>query len=97
MDPVRHRAAVDRMIDVILTELHRHERFDFGDRAFIGVLRDEAAALAQDRDTWHVPPVSTLFVQRKVSGTALLCARLKARVDIRALVGEHRDTAAVKR
>jgi len=38
-----------------------------------------------DRETWHVPDVETLFVQRKVSGTALLAARLKAKVDVRGL------------
>ena len=41
--------------------------------------------MVADRDTWHVPHVETLFVQRKISGTALLCARLKARVDVRGL------------
>ena len=35
---------------------------------------------------WHLPSVDTLFVQRKISGTALLAARLKARVDVRAMV-----------
>ena len=34
---------------------------------------------------WHIPPTDLLFVQRKISGTALLAARLEARVDIRAL------------
>ena len=33
-----------------------------------------------------MPPADILFVQRKVSGTALLAARLKARVDVRAMV-----------
>ena len=42
--------------------------------------------MAADRDTWHVPPIDTLFVQRKISGTALLAARLKARVDVNAMV-----------
>ena len=42
--------------------------------------------MARDRDTWHLPPADTLFVQRKISGTALLAARLKARVEVRALV-----------
>lgn len=86
----RHRPAVDRMLDVILAELGREGPFDFGDRAFVGVLREEAMTLAQDRATWHVPPVDTLFVQRKVSGTALLCARLKARVEVRAMVEAYR-------
>jgi hypothetical protein len=30
-----------------------------------------------------------LFVQRKISGTALLVARMKARVDVRGLVAHH--------
>ena len=67
--------------------------FDFGDRAFVGVLRDQGADIAADRDAWHLPPVDTLFVQRKVSGTALLAARLKARVDVRAMVAGYRDWA----
>lgn len=87
----RHRATVDRMIDVILGELNRPGAFDFGDRSFVSVLRGEAIAMADDRSTWHVPPVDTLFVQRKVSGTALLCARLGARVDVRSMIEAYRD------
>jgi predicted unusual protein kinase regulating ubiquinone biosynthesis (AarF/ABC1/UbiB family) len=87
----QHRATVDRMIAVILAELAKPGAFDFGDRAFVAVLREEAMAMAQDRATWHLPPIDTLFVQRKVSGTALLCARLKAKVDLRAMIEAHRD------
>lgn len=86
----RHHAIVDRMIDVFLAELSRPGPFDFGDRAFVAVLREEAAVMAQDRGTWHLPPIDTLFVQRKVSGTALLCARLKAKVDIRTMIEKFR-------
>ena len=49
-------------------------------------LRDEWVQIAADKASWHVPPADILFVQRKVSGTALLAARLKARVDVRAMV-----------
>ena len=87
----RHRPVIDRMLDVILGELNRAGPFDFGDRAFVGVLREQAMELAADRATWHLPPVDTLFVQRKVSGTALLAARLKARVDVRAMVESYAD------
>ena len=82
---VRHRPQVDAMIDVILGEMTRPGPFDFGDRAFVGGLREQGMAMAADRETWHVPPVDTLFVQRKISGTALLAARLKARVDVRSM------------
>ncbi|NJR79090.1 ABC1 kinase family protein [Sphingomonas corticis] len=80
-----HGAAVDRIIAAIDAALNRPGPFDFGDRAFVPVVREEAKAMIADRATWHVPHVETLFVQRKVSGTALLAARLKARVDVRAL------------
>ncbi len=82
----RHRALIDRMIDVVLAELGKDGPFDFGDRAFVGVLSEQGMALAKDRATWHLPPAGLIFVQRKISGTALLGARLKARVDIRTMV-----------
>ncbi|MEH3046338.1 ABC1 kinase family protein [Sphingomonas adhaesiva] len=80
-----HRPAIDRIVAAIDAALHRPGPFDFGDRAFVPVVREEAKAMIADRATWHVPHVETLFVQRKVSGTALLAARLKARVDVRGL------------
>jgi len=80
-----HRPAVDRIIAAVQAVIDRPGAFDFGDRAFVPVVREEARAIVADRATWHVPPVETLFVQRKVSGTALLAARLRARVDIRGM------------
>lgn len=81
----RHRESVDHMIDVIVGELGQAGPFDFGDRAFVGTLREEGMAIAQDRASWHLPPGEVIFVQRKISGTALLAARLKARVDVRGM------------
>lgn len=83
-----HRPAVDRIIAAIDDTMARPGPFDFGDRAFVPVVREETKAMIADRATWHVPHVETLFVQRKISGTALLCARLKARVDVRGLAAE---------
>ncbi|SEN61561.1 Predicted unusual protein kinase regulating ubiquinone biosynthesis, AarF/ABC1/UbiB family [Sphingomonas gellani] len=80
-----HRPAVDRMVAAIDAAMNRPGPFDFGDRSFVPVVREEARAMIGDRATWHVPDVETLFVQRKVSGTALLAARLKAKVDVRGL------------
>ncbi|MGB7372789.1 ABC1 kinase family protein [Pontixanthobacter sp.] len=84
----RHRSSVEDMTDIIINELGNEGLFDFGDRAFVSVLRDEGLQIAADREAWHLPPAETLFVQRKVSGTALLCARLKARVPVRAILLE---------
>lgn len=84
----KHPDRVNRMIDIVINEMREDAPFDFGDRAFIPLLRDEGFAIAQDKDTWAFPPIETLFVQRKVSGTALLGARLKAKVNIRRITEE---------
>jgi predicted unusual protein kinase regulating ubiquinone biosynthesis (AarF/ABC1/UbiB family) len=84
----RHGPRIDRMIDVVIGEMTRSGAFDFGDRAFVGLLREEGMDIAGDTAAWHIPPADLLFVQRKVSGTALLAARLKARVDIRSMVSD---------
>lgn len=82
----RHGPQIDRMIDVVIGEINRPGPFDFGNRSFIEGLRDEGMGVATDRTAWHIPPAEILFVQRKISGTALLAARLKARVDVQELV-----------
>ncbi|MGB7418846.1 MAG: AarF/ABC1/UbiB kinase family protein [Erythrobacter sp.] len=84
----KHPERVDRMIDIVINEMREDAPFDFGNRAFIPLLREEGYAIAQDKDTWAFPPVETLFVQRKVSGIALLGARLKAKVNIRRITEE---------
>jgi hypothetical protein len=82
----RHAPALDRMVAVVLAELHKPGPFDFGDRAFLGTLREEGLSIAADKASWHLPPADLLFVQRKISGTALLGAHLKAKVPVRDLV-----------
>ena len=82
-----HRPAIDRIVAAIDRAINRPGPFDFGDRTFVPVVREEARGLLADPAAWHVPPADTVFVQRKVSGTALLAARLKARVAVRELAG----------
>ncbi|MCA0977842.1 AarF/ABC1/UbiB kinase family protein [Qipengyuania flava] len=82
----RHPQAMRKAVDIAVTQMARPEPLDFGDRAFVPEIRETVMPIARDRESWHLPPAETLFVQRKVSGTALLGARLKARVDVRGIV-----------
>ncbi len=82
----RHRKSVDTMVEVIMNEFRRTGPFDFGDRSFVPILRDQGMGIASDRSSWHLPPTETLFIQRKISGTALLCARLRAKVEVRLIL-----------
>ncbi|NNC53376.1 MAG: AarF/ABC1/UbiB kinase family protein [Erythrobacter sp.] len=82
----RHPDAMRHVVDIVVTQMSSEEKLDFGDRAFVPEIRETVMPIARDRESWHLPPAETLFVQRKVSGTALLCARLGARVDVRGIV-----------
>lgn len=82
----RHGKAFEGVIGVILEHVNKDDIFDFADRSFVAKLRDFGEPVAHDRDTWHLPPMDTLFVQRKVSGTALLAVRMKARLPLQGMV-----------
>jgi predicted unusual protein kinase regulating ubiquinone biosynthesis (AarF/ABC1/UbiB family) len=82
----RHPEAMRKAVDIVVTQMASEDRLDFGNRAFVPEIRETVMPIANDRESWHLPPAETLFVQRKVSGTALLGARLGARVDVRGTV-----------
>jgi predicted unusual protein kinase regulating ubiquinone biosynthesis (AarF/ABC1/UbiB family) len=84
----RHGAAFDRMLDILIGHLGKPGLFDFSDRSFVERVRAQAEHVAADRASWHIPPVDTLFVQRKVSGTALLAIRMRAQLPLREMVAE---------
>lgn len=84
----RHGAALDAMIAVLMAHLGKPGLFDFADRSFVEQVRRHAEGIAADRAAWHIPPADTLFVQRKVSGTALLAVRMQARLPLREMVAD---------
>ena len=79
---IRHGTALDAMIDTIIAHVLRPGLFDFADRSFVARLREQAMPVVADTASWHLPPVETMFVQRKVSGTALLAVRMQARLPL---------------
>ncbi len=84
----RHARALDGMIEILLAHLGRPGLFDFADRSFVERVRAHAQSIVADRATWHIPPADTLFLQRKVSGMALLAVKLQVRLPLRAMVIE---------
>ncbi|WP_165321840.1 ABC1 kinase family protein [Rhizorhabdus phycosphaerae] len=84
----RHGATLDAMIDVMIAHLGQPGLFDFSDRSFVEPLRRHGRTIAADRAAWHIPPIDTLFVQRKISGTALLAIRMEAKLPLRDMVAE---------
>jgi predicted unusual protein kinase regulating ubiquinone biosynthesis (AarF/ABC1/UbiB family) len=84
----RHLPALNAMIKILMDHLGRPGEFNFADRSFVEELRRHGETIFEDKTAWHIPPADTLFVQRKVSGTALLAIRMQAKMPLRDMVAE---------
>ena len=84
-----HQQMVLGMLDMVFDPLRTGGVFDFGNRHLAAELNRAGMAMAEERDFVHVPPIETLFLQRKFGGLYLLCTRLGARVDIGAMVEKY--------
>ncbi|PWE48291.1 ubiquinol-cytochrome C reductase [Thioclava sp. NG1] len=91
----RHGDTFDEMIEILLAHVARSRPegalFDFSDRSFVEALRERAAPIMADRANWHLPPAQTLFVQRKISGTALLSVRMRAQMPLIEMVRPYAE------
>jgi predicted unusual protein kinase regulating ubiquinone biosynthesis (AarF/ABC1/UbiB family) len=89
--------ATGAFLDLILlgTEPYcRAGRYDFGAADLPERARAGSMDLVLRRGFRRPPPARTLFLQRKLAGVYLLCARLRARVDARSLLEEALEDAA---
>ncbi|WP_310475312.1 AarF/UbiB family protein, partial [Sandarakinorhabdus sp.] len=68
--------------------------FDFGGGGLAANLKSQSSSLVALREHFIAPPPDVLFIQRKIAGMYLLAARLKARVDVAALVRPYTEAAA---
>ncbi|MEM9716999.1 MAG: AarF/ABC1/UbiB kinase family protein [Pseudomonadota bacterium] len=83
------RAEILGMIGFSFEMLAQPRLFDFGDPAPAQEMRRRGYDLAQDMTHIHIPPIETLFVQRKFAGMYLLARRLGSRVDLGALLNRY--------
>lgn len=88
--PEKHQASILGMFETGMVPLRTTGMFDFAATDMTTQIRDEGLAMAQDRDFWHLPPADTLFLQRKFAGLFLLGNRLKAQVNMGALLAPWR-------
>ena len=88
--PEHHQTSIMAMFETGMVPLRMTGMFDFAATDLTKQIRDEGLAMAADRNFWHLPPADTLFLQRKFAGLFLLGNRLKARIDMGALLAPYR-------
>ena len=87
--PAKYKAAVLDILDMALEPLRHDSPFDFGDNQIAQKMRDKGMALAGKRELWHVPPAEMIFIQRKFGGMYMLATRLRASVNVHALMQRY--------
>lgn len=81
------RGAVE-IIQLVCEPISHRGIYDFAASGLIGRARDLGLAVAFKRGL-RSPPAETMFLHRKLVGTFLVCARLRARVNVRALIERY--------
>jgi predicted unusual protein kinase regulating ubiquinone biosynthesis (AarF/ABC1/UbiB family) len=79
-------SGVEDLILLICEPLRHRGVYDFGRSQIPSRVRDLGFDLAFRRGFLRPPPPETVFLHRKLVGSFLLCARIRARVDVNALV-----------
>ena len=86
----RHQVMIQRMSKAAIARLRQDTSFDFGQSDLLERLRDMDLPIGRDRDLIHAPPAETLLLHRKIGGMCLLATKLRAKVDLRALIENYR-------
>ena len=81
-----HKDMVMAMFDIAFEAQCFEGEYDFGQSGMAARLNPLGFELMKDRSFWQVPPTSVLLLQRKAAGLFLLAVKLRAKVNINALV-----------
>jgi len=84
-DPEERVRDVLEIIELVCEPIRRRGPYDFAGSGLALRARDLGIDVALRRGL-PAPPAETLFLHRKLVGTFLLCATLRARIDVRSLV-----------
>lgn len=84
-----HRAMIARMIHSIFDKIRDGGPIDFTDQSLSQQLQADGIALLENGFVPPVLPIDVVLIQRKLAGIFLLGARLRACVDIGALLRAH--------
>jgi predicted unusual protein kinase regulating ubiquinone biosynthesis (AarF/ABC1/UbiB family) len=82
--PERVRGVVD-IIRLVCEPLAHRGPYDFAASGMMGRARDLGLAVAFEQGL-RSPPPETIFLHRKLLGTFLICSKLRARVNVHALI-----------
>lgn len=87
----RHGSTLDGMITTVLDHVLKAPdgRVDFSDRGPLVAVQQRAHAIFADRSLWALPTPDKIFLQRKITGMALLALKLRVRLSLVGLLAPY--------
>lgn len=86
-----YRRGLCHMINTVAEPFRHSGAYDFASSDLSQRVADIALDLRLKQRYLHLPPTDVLFLHRKIAGTYLLCAHLRAQVDVGRLVDQYLD------
>jgi predicted unusual protein kinase regulating ubiquinone biosynthesis (AarF/ABC1/UbiB family) len=89
-DSSEHAERVLNVIRMVCEPIRYDEVYDFGRSDMAARARDAGLEMAlKSGGELRAPPPETVFLHRKLVGSFLLCARIKARVNVQRLIAQY--------
>lgn len=87
----RHGKALDEMISTVLDHVLKAPggQVDFSDRGPLVAVQARAQPIFLDRSLWALPSPDKMFLQRKITGMALLALKLRVRLSLVDMLEPH--------
>jgi predicted unusual protein kinase regulating ubiquinone biosynthesis (AarF/ABC1/UbiB family) len=85
-DPEHRTDHFVELMRLLFEPIYRPGTYDFGTSNIMSRAMDAGMQLVFRHGFLRMPPPETMFLHRKLDGTLMLCARLRARVDARSLI-----------
>ncbi|TRL31507.1 ABC1 kinase family protein [Rhizobium straminoryzae] len=87
----RHGRMLDEMMSTVLEYVLQAPEglVDFSDRGPLVAVRERSQSLFADRSLWTLPSPDKMFLQRKITGMALLALKLRVRLPVVEMLSRH--------
>ena len=74
------------LLTIVFEPITRPGPYDFASANIVGRAQEMGLELAFKHGYMRMPPSETLLLHRKLDGTLMLCARIRAQVDVHGIL-----------
>jgi predicted unusual protein kinase regulating ubiquinone biosynthesis (AarF/ABC1/UbiB family) len=95
-DGAEYRNVMVQLISMATEPARQKGAFDFTGSDLAQRMSEYVLELRMGSQQWRMPPPDILFLHRKLGGMYMLCAKLKARVNVGQLVEQYADSEMIE-